>query len=684
VATSPTLSSTVSSWTLTDNGLNTVQTATSAAFSPPARSLITVAVVVTSYGNPTNDPSYSISNTGTALTWTRRAHDKVSTNQGVDLNFAAEVVIYEAWNQNAQTNITIAVQQAPAGGAFISTVWPRAYVWVDSTGAGASHTTSGGSVNTTNNLTVSATAVTNSRLVVAATDGSRDAAPTSSDLTATTFAGGGGGQAGIVGHKLIDSNPETFNLDANGTSAAKWLYAASQVYLKTDPDVGDNGANSGLATPSTLTVPTPAVALDNSQPITVAAIQSTEAVYAATIGYSQTISPAAIASTSEVKPAPIGAPVSNFACDGTPGSFVPFSAGSFNGGTTGVSLFSDWIPTPTGGFMGGNTWEQGSSGVHEFRNDVGSRRGQSYIRPSLVPDFDSGAGWQVHVPATPQTTAFHQRVYFYLEEYPQNDMAFLWYEETYPYASGPIEPVNWVGMCPWGRFELWTNGGNTRTDPNVIPLNQWFRVETRVDATATMCRLIARIYFDAEAPIEGYDIELMSTWTDNPTESAMVPYSPMSGGLGDTLGVPYGSSPFTNSMQKAYFDDVALGPAAFGWIGPSGGALSHNSTTSTATVSTPTVSQTQPLDDVGGIISTATIPAPTVTVPPPLDPITPTAIPTTSTVGAPIVVEVSNRTLDVAGIPSTAVLGDVRILEPDPQGRVSWAPSPPGERVTFA
>jgi hypothetical protein len=655
VATSPTLSSTVSSWTSVFSAGDTINTTTSAAFSPPARSLITVAVAISGYLGPANDPSYSISNTGTALTWTRRAHDRVTSGLGSDGNYTGEVVVYEAWNASSQTDITIAVTHSPSG-AFPVFTHARAYVWVDASGAGASHATSGGSVNTTNNLTVSAAAVTNSRVVVAAVEGTLGTAATSSDLTIATTTSPGGLSA-LVGHKLADSNPETFNLDASGSSAAEWVYASSQVYLKTDPDVGDNGASSGLNLPSTLAVPTPAVALDNSQPITVAAIQSTEAVYAATIGYSQTISPAAIASTAEVKPAPIGAPVSNFACDGTPGTMLAFSPGSFVGGTTGATLFSEWEPEPAAGFMGGNQWEQSTADQFEFRADVDVRRGQSYIRPTLDCDPPQ---WQVHVPATPETPVYFHRAYFFLEEYPDNDMAFMWYEESYPWVSGqgPVEPINWVGMCPWGRFEVWTNGGNTRTDPNVIPLNKWFRVEVRMDTLAQECRIIARIYFDAEAPVEGYDIEMMSDWSEvgGPAFSG-VPYSPISGGVGDTMGAPYGSPTFTNDLMKAYFDDVALGPEAFGWIGPSGGALSHSSTASTATVATPQISQTQPLADVGGIISTATIPAPTVTVPPPLDPITPTAIPTTSTVGAPIVVESGNRTLDVASILSAERIG---------------------------
>jgi hypothetical protein len=671
VAVSPTLSSTVSSWTSVFTAGDTINTTTSGTFSPPARSLITVAVSISGYIVPGNNPSYSISNTGTALSWTRRAHDRVTSGMGSDNNFTGEVVVYEAWNASPQADITIAVVHAPTFNGtdvpFPVTAFCRAYVWVDATSAGASHATSGGAVNTTNNLTVSASAVTNSRLVVAAVDGSRSAVATSSDLTAATLDVAGSAMNHLVGHKLIDSNPETFNLDANGTSAAEWVYASSQVYLRTEPDIGDNGTNTGIGVQATTVFGAATVALDNSQAITPVSITATTVFGADTVGFIQTISPASITATTNVPAAPIGAPVSNFACDGTPGTFVEFSPGSFFGGSTNNSLFSEWEPQPAGGFMGGNRWEQSSADQYEFRNDaaVGVRRGQSFIRPAL--DIDGPNQWQVHVnevgDAGPETPVFFQRAYFYLDEYPDNDMAFMWYEESYPFftpGGGPTEPINWVGMCPWGRFELWTNGGNVRTDPNVIPKDKWFRVEVRVDTLAKMCRLIARIYFDAEAPIEGYDIELMSTWTEPTSPTFLgVPYSPLTSGVGDTLGPAYGSPTFTNNLMKAYFDDVALGPAAFGWIGPSGGALSHSSTTSTATVGNPQIVQSQTITDVGGIAPTTTVPAPMLTL-------------------------TFNQSVTVDAVAPTLIVGNVRLLEPDPQGRVSTAPSPPGERVTFA
>ncbi|MGK7520998.1 hypothetical protein, partial [Salmonella enterica] len=74
----------------------------------------------------------------------------------------------------------------PGGGQFVVTILPRAYVWVDAHGAGASHTTSGGAFVTTNDLNVSAAAVINSRIVVAAWEGTSGVAPTSADLGIAT------------------------------------------------------------------------------------------------------------------------------------------------------------------------------------------------------------------------------------------------------------------------------------------------------------------------------------------------------------------------------------------------------------------------------------------------------------------------------------------------------------------
>ena len=314
--------------------------------------------------------------------------------------------------------------------------------------------------------------------------------------------------------------------------------------------------------------------------------------------------------------------------------------------------------------MGGSQWEGVGDDLFEYRSEV-AHRGSTSMRPSVVQSSPFGGLWTVHVPAPPETSHYHQRGYFYLTSYPDQDAAFFWWVDVYPF-SNPV--TGWVGMCPWCRFELWTRGTvpapgeSVKTDPNVIPLNQWFRVEVEVNANAKRCRLIARLYLDPEAPVEGYDVELMSTWDETSATWLGVPYSPYQGGVGDTQGgLPWGP---TDDDMGLYFDDIAMGPAALGWIGPSGGALSHSSTTSTATVGAPTISQTQPLTDVGGVTSTSTLGAPTLTVPPPLDPITPAGITASTAFGDSFIAVTFNQTHEQSAIPADTRLGSPRLARP--------------------
>jgi hypothetical protein len=649
VAASPTLSSTVTSWTFTPTGGGTTGTLVSGAFSPPARTLISVAVVLSDYGAATPNPTYTITNSGTALSWTRVAHDRRTSGAGIDNNTGVHVAVFEAWNVGAQTNITITFNLDTAGSAFVQTGIARAFIWTDANAVGATHAASSGTFVTTNDLTVSAAAVANSRIVVAAVEG-RDAtgqpAPTSSDLTAT-FGSWDAVASYVLGHKLADSNPETYNLDAFGTANAEWLYSSAQVYPEQAAPIGGTAAtNGGLSVVNVSQVGSATVDFDNTQVVDGAGgIASAAALGAPDVGFTQTVSIAGIASTARFGATGVGAPISEFRCEGTPGAFLEYLPGSSPGGTTRSSLYTEWEPEPAGGWMGGPMWEMLGTDVFEYRSEV-AHRGTTSMRPGVV--FESGVSpetwtfggvWVVGanpvIGAAPPTPQFHQRAYFYLTEYPVADMAFLWYEESYPWAGGPLEPMNWVGMCPWGRFELWTNGGFVRTDPNVIPLDQWFRVETLVNTNGIRHRLTTRIYFDAEAPVEGYDIELTSNWVDDPAGFAGVPYSPFQGGLGDVIGQPYGP---TDDDMGLYFDDVALGPAALGWIGPSGGALSHYGTESTEQVGQPTISQTIPLTDVGGVPSTATVGDVTLTL-------------------------TFNQSLTLAGLPSTSFVAGGRILE---------------------
>jgi len=221
----------------------------------------------------------------------------------------------------------------------------------------------------------------------------------------------------------------------------------------------------------------------------------------------------------------------------------------------------------------------------------------------------------VPVPAYGAGFVTYQSCYFYLEEYPPADMGFFWFVDNYP--SSLADEVTMIGMCPWGRFEIWSPfSGEVKTDTFVIPLDKWFRVDVRIDmgpdVTVNGGKFVARLYCDPEAPADQFDYEIVSgpgdpfrraSLADN---RSIVVYQPLA--WPNTVGGfqwPGNDGPsivdLPQSVRDAFapvlFDDFAVADGAHGWIGPSGNAVTQRSShTTQLAVGTPTIALVDPED----------------------------------------------------------------------------------------
>ena len=97
----------------------TGSTRTTAAFSPPARSLLVACIAFEAVGMP--EATLTVSNTGTSLTWTARVR-RDSRESGANSGIAA---LYTATNANAQSGITVTAvsgRSSDAGGLKVLVV----------------------------------------------------------------------------------------------------------------------------------------------------------------------------------------------------------------------------------------------------------------------------------------------------------------------------------------------------------------------------------------------------------------------------------------------------------------------------------------------------------------------------------------------------------------------------------
>ena len=184
------------------------ETITTASFSPPAGSLL-VAVLM-GFDSADRAPT----NTGTALTWTLRKDDGLTTR------------IYTAANASAQTGITVTGRFDSDQGAV------KVYVFTGAENASPVGATGSGTTST-NNATVNAYTSTfaGSRLIAGVIEGNALGSVSSTDDEDAWSI-----NLGLKGMALTKSanttsagTVVTINLDAAGTSAADWGWAAVEI-----------------------------------------------------------------------------------------------------------------------------------------------------------------------------------------------------------------------------------------------------------------------------------------------------------------------------------------------------------------------------------------------------------------------------------------------------------------------
>lgn len=197
---------------------------TTASFTPPA-SAVLVATITGNQANSTAGLTFTMSNTGGALTWTKVIQED-SSQAGTDNGAAA---IYTA-QLGSSTARTVTVTESGAG-TSVNDLGLK--VWVV-TGADLSLT--GGNnrgASATNNLTTTSfTSASAASLVFAAgSDWNALGNPTSSDLLSLFVGTDTGNLSHIHGYHTIASlgASVTANLDAGGAGAAKWVWVTAEI-----------------------------------------------------------------------------------------------------------------------------------------------------------------------------------------------------------------------------------------------------------------------------------------------------------------------------------------------------------------------------------------------------------------------------------------------------------------------
>jgi hypothetical protein len=195
---------------------------TCAAFNPPA-CLLVACIGADGTGNMTA----TVTNNGTALTWTNRSERDLG-DAGAQSGHAS---IYTAELTAGRTGMTVTLQVTGtgAGAKALKVYCVTGYDTSDPIG-----NTPGEGSSTTNSITptiISAAESANSLLFVAANEFNQLGVPTSSDLTIDTY-NISGAASGLFGRKAGPTSAggaATGNLDAAGTAAAAWNWASIEV-----------------------------------------------------------------------------------------------------------------------------------------------------------------------------------------------------------------------------------------------------------------------------------------------------------------------------------------------------------------------------------------------------------------------------------------------------------------------
>ncbi|GAA4934174.1 hypothetical protein HD597_010099 [Nonomuraea thailandensis] len=251
-------------------------TITSAAFNPPAGSLL-VAVVAASTGGGT-----AISNSGTARTWTLRT-TAPSGHSGVR--------IYTAPNPTALTSTTVTLTSSTGGMKIYVLTGAHPSSPIGAAGSGSS------AVNALNVNGYTSTAA-GSRGFCAAIDWNSTAAPTSTDDESAWYVGGflPGMAITKAANTPASGSNVTFSLDGTGTGAADWGWVALEILGAALDATVDAATVEAVAE-----VPAPEV--KTGQTAKPAVVEATAEVPAPEVSTGQTAKPAVVEATAEV-PAP--------------------------------------------------------------------------------------------------------------------------------------------------------------------------------------------------------------------------------------------------------------------------------------------------------------------------------------------------------------------------------------------
>jgi hypothetical protein len=165
--------------------------------------------------------TFSISNSGTARTWTQR----------VDVADSAQIRFWTAPNPTALSNITVTVTGADQ-------IFGAVKVWVV-TGADLTTPTgaTGTGTSTTNNINpnVYTSTVAGSRGFAAAMEQNTGGTPSSTDDAEAFLIGSAGGLTATKAANTATAGATvTFNFDASGTGTAQWDWAALEVLPAVD------------------------------------------------------------------------------------------------------------------------------------------------------------------------------------------------------------------------------------------------------------------------------------------------------------------------------------------------------------------------------------------------------------------------------------------------------------------
>jgi hypothetical protein len=259
-------------------GAVSTTTITTNSFTPPNNSLLVACWSGDTASGVGANPT--VSNSGTALSWTGRVQADANTITGA----AGQSAIDTAWLTTSRS-LTVTVSAS----SNLVTISLKVYVitgadpttWIGGTNLDG-YTSTGPNVTTATLTSQSASSL----MVVAATDWKANGDPVSSDLTVDSFTTAGA-ISGTSGYKFLSSTGgQTANLDAGGTLNAQWTWAAMEILPAASAPVYRSSAfATGI---STVVLPVPSGTVSGDQLIAVISCAGNQTVSSVPSGWTLT------------------------------------------------------------------------------------------------------------------------------------------------------------------------------------------------------------------------------------------------------------------------------------------------------------------------------------------------------------------------------------------------------------